>query len=205
MIVTSIEKQKKKGRYNLFLDGEFAFGIYEDTLVKYSLRKNDALSGEKINEIKDYDEFNYGKKVAYDYLGYSQRSEKELRLKLKQKKISSANLEKVIQFFMSHKFLNDEGYAVSFIRNEIMKKPSGKRLIYKKMIQKGIDKEIIEKVLAEEYPDESECALNLLEKYSRKFKKEIPLKQKQKAYNHLLSRGFDFDVSKKIVDEFFGN
>lgn len=203
MTITSIEKQKKKGRYNVFLDGEFAFGIYEDTLVRFSLRKNDVLTEEKMTEIRDYDEFNYGKKVGYDFLYYRQRSEKELRTILKQKNISEKNSDKIIDFFISHKFLKDEEFARSFVANELLKKPSGKRMIYQKLIQKGISKEVIEQVLASSYPDESAGAETLLKKYSLKLKnKPLPV-QKQKAYNYLISRGFDFSITKEIVDEFF--
>jgi regulatory protein len=203
MKITSIEKQKKKGRYNLFLEGEFAFGIYEDTLVKFALRKNDDLTEEKITEIKDYDEYNYGKKVAYDFLYYRQRSEKELRTKLKQKNISRKNSDKVIEFFISHKFLNDEEFARSFTAQELMKKPSGKRLLYRKLLLKGINKEVIERILEMYYPEESSAAETLLNKYISKLKdKPLPV-QKQKSYNYLISRGFDFDTAKETVNKVF--
>lgn len=203
MKITSIERQKKKGRYNLFLDGGFAFGIYEDTLVKFSLRKNDDLSEKRINEIRDYDEFNYGKKVAYDFLYYRQRSEKELKTKLKQKNISQKNSDKVIEFFISHKFLDDEEFARSFVANELLKKPSGKRMLYRKLLQKGINKEVIERILESSYPEESSGAEKLLKKYAARLKdKPLPLR-KQKAYNYLISRGFDFDTAKETVDKLF--
>ncbi|MBN1633689.1 MAG: RecX family transcriptional regulator [Ignavibacteria bacterium] len=203
MIITSIEKQKKKGRYNVFLDGKFAFGVYEDTLVKYALHKNDELTEEMQNEIRNYDEYNYGKKVAYDFLYYRQRSEKELRTKLKQKNISGVNLEKIIEFFISHKFLNDEEFARSFVADELLKKPSGKRMIYHKLLRKGISKEIIEQVLVSSYLDESLSAELLLKKYSVKIKdKPLPVK-KQKAYNYLISRGFEFETTKEVVNRFF--
>lgn len=203
MTITSIERQKKKGRYNVFLDGEFAFGIYEDTLVKFSLRKKDELTEEKINEIKDYDELNFAKKVGYDFLYYRQRSEKELRTKLKQKNISQQNSDKVIEFFKSHKFLNDEEFARSFVANETLKKPSGKRMIYQKLLQKGISKEVIEEVLASSYPDETSGAELLLKKYSEKIKDKPLIVRKQKAYNYLISRGFDFETTKAVVNEFY--
>jgi regulatory protein len=49
MKITRIEKQIKfKNRYNIFLDGEFAFGLYDDTILKFGLRTNDELSDEII-------------------------------------------------------------------------------------------------------------------------------------------------------------
>ncbi len=101
MKITLIEPQKKKGRYNVYIDDEFSFGIYQETLVKFGLRKNDELSEKKIKEIKDYDELNYGKKIAYRYLSYKQRSEQEVKNRLQKSKISARNIEKIIKFFKS--------------------------------------------------------------------------------------------------------
>ena len=62
MIITSIEEQKKKGRFNIFLDGEFAFGLYKETIYDFGLRVKDNLTEEKVRELKSYDEINFGKK-----------------------------------------------------------------------------------------------------------------------------------------------
>jgi len=39
MVITKIEAQKKKGRYNIYLNDAFAFGVDEATVVKYALFK----------------------------------------------------------------------------------------------------------------------------------------------------------------------
>ena len=95
MKISKIQKQKKENRYNIFLDEEFAFGIYKDTVLKFGLRTKDELSEEKINEIKNYDEYFAGKRIALRFLSYRQRSEREVRDKLKSKRISKNNIDKI--------------------------------------------------------------------------------------------------------------
>ena len=98
MKITKIEVQKKdKHRYNIFLDGSFAFGLYEDSVLKYGLRTKDELDEKKIKEMREFDEFGYGKKAAYSFLAYKPRSKKELVKKLKQKKISDKIIEDIIK------------------------------------------------------------------------------------------------------------
>jgi len=145
MRITKIQKQKKENRYSIFIDEEFAFGIYKDTVLKFGLRTKDILSNEKITEIKNHDEYFAGKKIALNFLSYRQRSEKEVRDKLKGKKISESNIENVINKLKELKYINDEQFAKMFLESKLFNKPQGKRLIQMKLAGKGIDKEVIEK------------------------------------------------------------
>ncbi|HMQ69336.1 MAG TPA: RecX family transcriptional regulator [Ignavibacteria bacterium] len=202
MVITKIEKQKKnKERYNISIDGEFAFGLYEDSLVKYGLRSGDELTAEKIKEMKEYDEFGYGKKVAYSFLAYKQRSKKELVKKLKLKKISDASIVKITELLEKQKYLNDELYAENFIEDKLNSRPIGKRLAKLKLSEKGIDKEMIEETLNKIYTNdkETEYAVIVLEKYAKKVKYKDEADKKNKCYRYLISKGFDFDTVKKVL------
>lgn len=202
MVITKIEKQKKnKERYNISIDGEFAFGLYEDSLVKYGLRSGDELTAEKIKEMQEYDEFGYGKKVAYSFLAYKQRSKKELIKKLKLKKISDASIEKIVELLEKQKYLNDELFAGNFIEDKLNSRPIGKRLAKLKLSEKGIDKEVIEETLNKIYSEdkEAEYAERVLEKYVKKVKYKDAVDKKNKCYRYLISKGFDFDTVKKVL------
>jgi regulatory protein len=202
MVITKIEKQKKnKERYNISIDGDFAFGLYEDSLVKYGLRSGDELTAEKIKEMQEYDEFGYGKKVAYSFLAYKQRSKKELIKKLKLKKISEASIEKITELLEKQKYLNDELFAGNFIEDKLNSRPIGKRLAKLKLSEKGIDKEVIEETLNKIYSEdkEAEYAERVLEKYVKKVKYKDAVDKKNKCYRYLISKGFDFDTVKKVL------
>lgn len=202
MVITKIEKQKKnKERYNISIDGEFAFGLYEDSLVKYGLRSGDELTPEKIKEMQEYDEFGYGKKVAYSFLAYKQRSKKELVKKLKLKKISDDSIEKITELLEKQKYLNDGIYAVNYIEDKLNSRPIGKRLAKLKLSKKGIDKELIEATLEKIYTEdtETEYAEKVLEKYVKKVKYKNEADKKNKCYKYLISKGFDFDTVKRVL------
>ena len=205
MKISKIEKQKKENRYSIFLDGEFAFGIYKDTVLKFGLRTKDELSEEKINEIKDYDECYAGKRIALRFLSYRQRSEKEIRDKLRSKKISNSNIDKIITTLSELNFINDEQFAKLFLESYLRKKPMGGRLISMKLLEKGIKKDIIEKALTENYneEEESEKCNELLKKYIKKVKSKNEMEKKRKCYQYLLTRGFDNELVREIISSHF--
>ena len=56
MVITKIEgSEEKKGRYNIYLNDAFAFGVDEATVVKYALFKGTELTKEQIEEIQHDD------------------------------------------------------------------------------------------------------------------------------------------------------
>lgn len=201
MTITSIEEQKKKGRYNIFLDGEYAFGLYKETIYHFGLRTKDELDDKKIEELKSYDEINFGKKVAYRFLNFKPRSEKEVRTKLKGHKLSDESIDKILDSLKEFKFINDEQYAKMYIESRVSLKPEGRRSLKIKLAQKGIGKETSEKTVEENYTEETEFqkALDLITKYQKKVKANTPIEKKQKCYRHLLSKGFSYDLINRVL------
>ncbi|MCE1164067.1 MAG: RecX family transcriptional regulator [Bacteroidetes bacterium] len=201
MKITSIEKQKKEGRFNIFLDGEFAFGLYKETIYEFGLRVNDELDAKKAEEIKTRDEIGFAKRVAYRFLNYKQRSEKEVRKKLKEKKISEKAIELVISSLKDLNYLNDEYYAKLYLQSKIQRKPEGKRVLKIKLTEKGIPKDVADNIISEQYPPETEAqkAAELLKKYEKKVRAKSEQEKRQKCYRYLVSKGFDFDTINELL------
>lgn len=204
MKISRIEKQKKeKQRCNIFIDGIFKTGLYEDTVVKFGLRNGDEISEKEFEKIKEYDEFNYAKACAYKFLSYRQRSKKEITTKLKQKKLPDTAVKKVIKLLEEQKYLNDEIFAVNFVKEQIRNKKVGKRTLMGKLLEKGISREISETIVSENYPDDEEFAAaeKTLAKFIRsgKFKNEYD--KKSKCFRHLISKGFDTDTANTLLSQ----
>lgn len=203
MKITKIEKQKKAvNRYNVFIDGEFAFGLYKDTITDFGLRVNDELNEKQFSEIRDSDEFNFGKKTAYDYLSYKARSKKDVYNKLKEKKISEKSIKKIIDYLEDLKYIDDKSYAKIYLETGLSGKPAGKKLLLLKLLKKGIDKELAEEVLNENLNDEAETenAKKLLLKYIPKIKQKDKYEIKKKCFTYLMSRGFDYETINLLLD-----
>ena len=98
------------------------------------------------------------------------RTEAQLRSKLLQKEYPAEVVEDAISYVKSFGYVNDMGYAKRFV--EYRKSNKSKREIYAALIQKGLEKDVIETALEECYgsEDEMEAIQTLLKK--RKFSLE---------------------------------
>jgi regulatory protein len=204
LVITKIEKQRKNSRrISLYIDGEFACGLYEDTLVKYGLRTGDEISKEILNEIINFDEYLYAKKSAFDLLSYRLRSIREIKDKLKAKKISSKTVERTLKHLKDLGLLNDDEFARQLILSNISSRPKGKGVIKQKLYQKGISKQVSEKILNEVFEniDEKKIAIDVFEKYSKKLKTDNNIQKKRKIFSYLARKGFDFDIINEIIHE----
>lgn len=204
MKITCIEQQKKdKHRYNIYVDGEYLFALYDDSILKYGLRKGDVLTEEKVKDMKEYDEYNFGKKVAYNYLSYRQRSRKEIERKMKTKKISPKVIDKVIKWLEELNYLNDEQFAKQLIENKIERRPIGRRMLEQKLFQSGIDRELREKSLKENYSEEKELekAEELLKKYVKKVKYKDEFDRRNKCFKYIVSRGFGYGIAEEVINK----
>jgi regulatory protein len=204
MTITKIENQKKnKERFNVFIDGQFACGINGDTLVKFGLSTNDEISEDTLNEIKNFDEYLYSKKISYDFLSYRVRSEKEIRDKLKLKEISSGTIEKTILHLKELKLLDDEEFARQLVKEKLSSKPAGKAVLKQKLYQKGVHADIINRVLEESINDtnEKDFVKEIFNKYFHKVKGLDIVKQRKKMFDYLARKGFDFEIIKEVINE----
>ena len=193
MVITKIEKQKKNSkRWNLYIDGEFACGISEDTFLNFGFRTDDVISDETLNEVKRFDEYQFAKKSALDFLSYRIRSRKEIVDKLK----SIAHLEKL-------GLINDEEFARLLVQSSTGKNPSGKSVIRQKLYKKGISKEISESVLNNIFTEKTEKSfvLDLFNKYKKKLTGLDKRQKRKKMFDYLARKGFDFDIINEILNE----
>ena len=208
MKITSIQKQQKaKARYNIHVDGEFAFGLYKDTITDFGLRVNDELSEKQLSEIKESDEFIFGKKTAFEFLAYKARSKKEVCDKLRSKKISEKSIIRIIDYLEELKYIDDKAYIKSYLDSVQSGKPSGKKMLIHKLQKKGIDKELAEAFLYGYLNDNAEYdnAKMLLHKYFPKIKQKDFYEIKKKCFSYLISRGFDYDTINLLWNSEFEN
>lgn len=92
--ITKIATQKRDGRYNIELDGHFAFGLSENVLAKFGLLKGRQLDDAMIEELKQAEKVDQGLKIALNYLSPALRTVRQVKDRLKQKKVEEGLLTK---------------------------------------------------------------------------------------------------------------
>lgn len=153
--------------------------------------------------MQDFERF-YNK--ALEFLSYRTRSEKEVRDKLKSKQVEPLIIDKIIAKLKEKKFINDEEFARQWVENRKRFKPRSERLIKLELKQKGISQETVDKMINDEglKINDLESAKKLVEKRIERIK-DLPKQEiYQKLGRHLASKGFNWDIIKKSIDEALG-
>ncbi len=188
MQITNIEPQKKhKNRSSVYIDGSFAFGISDFDLMRARLSVGDTIDTERLDEIRKDILLEDARRYALKLLDRQAYTEKGIRQKLKDHGADESVIEKTILFLKEYRYIDDYEYAARFIKSAVSGGKSGIRKITYDLMQKGIDKKIIDSCLSEIDFDESESIYHILEK---KLKGDVSYPSIMKAKRYCLGRGF---------------
>ena len=212
MIITKIERQKRHpDRVNLYLDGEFALGVNREVVVKLGLRKGDELSRDRLNELTSLEEFTLAKQKALRLLGHRLRSEKELRIKLREKEFNPDIIDSVVKHLQSVHLLNDLEFARAYVHDTQLRKPAGRRLLEQQLRVKGIPPPLIQQVLdqsispQQEEKDAFETAGKLFRRYRSSRKKIENEKQQKRIAESLSRRGYRWQTISCVMKKLFND
>lgn len=212
MKVTLVERQKKNSkRFNIYLDGKFAFGADEDTLVTFRLIEGKDFTQDDLEKILL--ETEVGKLIdrVYNLLSRRGRSEREVRdylktLSFKRKikdleELSEIVIEALIDKLKLRDLINDKRFAKDWVESRGKKR--GTQILKGELFQKGIDREIINEVISNQLLviSEDEVAEQALEKKMKSFASLDEIKFKRKATEFLMRRGFSYDLAKGVVEK----
>ncbi len=132
----------------------------------------------------------HAKEQAYRYLDVRFHFEAELIEKLKKKGYEDSICVDVIEELRSKKLVNDYDLALRFAEDKLKKE--GKNKVKYRLIQKGVHKDVISRVLDDIYVDEYQVCLELLSKKmeSLEIQGGFDKKQEAKLVNFLKNKGF---------------
>lgn len=212
--VTSVEPQKKDShRFNVFIDGLFAFGADEDLIVNYRLVPGKQVTSEDLEKLLLKAEIGKLMERMYGLFSIRQRSEKEVRDYLKnlsfkrktkdQDEISESVIDRLVERLKQKGMVDDVEFAKAWIEARRRSKQKGKIALKMELFQKGIDREIVGELLTEQVTGESEeiLAAKALEKKMRLWQNLLPQEFKQKATEFLMRRGFEYEVVRPVVEK----
>ena len=131
------------------------------------------------------------KKILH-FCNYQERCQKEIYDKLKSFELEDADKFFIINFLQEEGFINDERYCRTYVKSKLNLKKWGINKIKLSLISKGIEKQIIDKVLSEidqdKYKDE---LLNIL--INKKINENDLYKRRAKLLRYALSKGYAMD------------
>ena len=197
MVVTKIVPVTK-AKYKVYLDDEFAFVLYKGELSRYGVSEGQELSQEIIGRLKDEILVKRAKLRAMHILERADRTEEELRTKLRQDLYTEEIVAIAVEYVKSFGYVGDERYACNFAQSKTRTK--SKCEVKMLLQQKGISQEYIDKALEACYEnqDERDIIQALVEK--KRFCAETATdKEKKRMFDYLLRKGFRYEDVRQVI------
>lgn len=192
--ITDIKPQvKHDGRFSVFINDKFAFGISELEMLKFSLSSGMELSDKKLNEILLALDVEKCQDYANSLVCARMYTKKELKRKLSTKGYSDETVNVVISRLAEYGYVDDFEYAKLYISE--MKQKFGVYKLKQKLYEKGISSEILDRCF-EDFENKDVAVKHLKTKLrGRRYEKDdIP-----KLLRFLAQKGFTFDESQSAL------
>jgi regulatory protein len=197
--ITAITLQKRNpNRVNIYLDGEFAFGISRNIAVRLDVGHE--LDDETISSLHAKDEEEVAYLRALKFISYRIRTEDEIKRNLSKHRISSEVISNVLLRLGRNGLVDDIQFANSWVENRNEFRPRAHRMLTYELRKKGISDEVISQSLDNTISDQ-ELAFKAAQNQVHKYKElEWPI-FRRKLHGFLSRRGFSYTIISLVVDQ----
>ena len=186
-----------KGRAKICLAGGTDFVLYKKEYESFGIEVGSEVTETEYQEILKEIIIPRCKKGALHLLEKQDRSEKNLRDKLREGGYPAEAIDIAIDYISEYGYLDDARMAASHVR--FYQDSRSKQRIIQDLKAKGISPDVIDRVIEEEYTaDESEQIERLLVKKNYD-KDTATYEDRAKIYRFLAGRGFSSDSINKCL------
>ena len=194
--VTALKLQaRNKTRVNVFLDGEFAFGLAK--ILALPLRIGQVLGEAEVERLQTRDAEEQAHERALRLLARRPRSETEIRQRLQKAGVAALVITVVIDRLRASKLLDDEAFAKFWVENRTTFRPRSKRALQMELKRKGVSSAALDEALQE--TNDAEAAYALALKRAKRLAALPAPDFRRKLSDYLARRGFDYETVEPIV------
>ena len=136
------------------------------------------------------------------YCAYQERCVKDVKDKLKTYDIPQASKDEILDYLLDNRFVNDERFARSFVRGKVNQSGWGVNKIRFHLMQKGIDKDMIDEALGQ--TDEEvykQKLIDILKAKTKTVKAETDFERKRKLAAFAMQKGFEGSLVWEVLKE----
>lgn len=191
MVVTDVEAVTN-AKYKVYIEGKYAFILYKKELSRYHIATGQELIEEVYWKIRTEVVSKRAKLRAMHLLNDMGRTESQLRQKLERDGYPEDIIEEAVSYVKSFGYINDDNYARVFIDSRKNKK--SRKEIFAGLLQRGIDKEVIERAFEDYYEeDDAQRAIAEIMRKKRYDPEKADRKETQRMIGYLTRKGFGYD------------
>ena len=198
MEITKLEKTGR--RYRVYLNDEPCFCLPASCMGELGLAEGMELAKEKYDYICEYILIPGAKQRSLDLLNLKDRTEKELRDRLKRDSYPPEAIHAAVEYVKSFHYIDDSRYAAHFAQSHSLS--LGKRAIRMELIKRGIDSQTADEALEMLEGDESRTAIEKWLKKRHYDPQNADEKERAKQIRFLCGKGFDYGEVIKTMENY---
>lgn len=197
--ITAIKAQKRnRQRVNIYLDGEFAFGL--SRFVAAWLKPGRVLTEADIDRLQQEDTYEIAFQKALQFINHRPRSVEETRRRLLEKGFSDEVVGVTLEKLIEKGWLNDLDFARQWIENRNTFRPRSNRLLAYELRLKGVADDNITQALETYGADENALAYQAGIKKAKQCRHAAKPDFDKKVGGYLGRRGFHYGIVKPTVE-----
>ena len=194
--------RERRGKARIWVDGKFWAEIDAEYALERGLREGVALSLEELDEARVAGERALAMGRALHFLGYRARSLREVRDRLRRYGYGEDTVEGVVGRLEELGYLDDEEFARTATREKARR--YGPKRVSAELRRSGVDTELAQKVVDEEFAGRSELE-EARSAAARRYNKGGSDAEARRVYGFLVRRGYSVGVCAEVAREYRGD
>ncbi len=198
MKITKIVAQVKvKGRYSIFVDDSFAFGLSELGLINSGLRIGQELTQQEVTSLKEEAQNDKLYNMLLGLIARRPRSQWEIEDYLKRKSAEPEVIQELTTRLQDKGYIDDRDFARRWVESRRLLKPISKRKLELELRTKRIADHIVKEILGEDETDE----LDVLRVEVERKRRQSRYQDDAKLMQYLARQGYGYDNIKKALTD----
>lgn len=196
-VITAIEKEPRRARANVSLDGEYAFSLRLDVITMSRLAVGSEVDAARRKELEAEDQRLGAVEAALRLLAMGPRSEHDMRERLRGRRgFTPEATDHALRRMKELGYLNDATFARYYVEAR-QASPRSKRALSFELSRKGVDKRDVEAAL-EEHSD-AQAAYDAAQRRVRSLRVADKQTFERRLGNFLAGRGFGYGVARATI------
>jgi regulatory protein len=200
--ITAIVPQKRrKDRFSIFIDEEFAMGLGGSVVADAHLKVGQTVDIVSLKEWALEEDYHEARNYLLRLLARKPYTIADSTRKLSLRGYDAPIIARLIQDFTKRRYLNDAEYAELYVKSRMASRPAGLIKIRAELSRKGIAKELIEDVLKDYQSNECQfaSALQSLAKKKNFSGEKEGKKRRARIYRFLAQRGYSLEIINQVL------
>jgi regulatory protein len=193
--------RERRGKARIWVDGEFWAEIDAEVALERGLREGVALGLEELDEARAAGERALAMNRALHFLGYRARSRREVRDRLRRYGYGPETVEGVVGRLVELGYLDDKEFARTATREKARR--YGPRRVSADLRRSGVDAELAQNVVDEEFAGRSELE-EARSAAARRYNRGGSDAEARRVYGFLVRRGYSSEVCAEVAREYRG-